>query len=206
MQILTIIGIVLLSLLAVMVFLLIVISFIPVHVYFSSSNDGDILLKIRILFFKLQILPKSKKNNKKEKSEKSKPKDKDEEHEKKSAFEKIKTVIGPLKLLIDRAIWLIRHIRIDNFRLSCISADEDAAEAALDYGRTCAILYPLLGVMRANMKFSDDDVNIVIRCDFERTESFFELDTAVHLRIGYALIASIVFAFKYLKQQIRNNN
>ena len=45
-------------------------------------------------------------------------------------------------------------------------------------------------------------MDVAIRCDFDRTDSVFELDLALHLRIGYALIAAVCAFFKYLKLRL----
>lgn len=94
-----------------------------------------------------------------------------------------------LKLLLDRIFWLLPRAKVKKLHIVSVSAGEDAADAALHYGASCAVLYPLVSYLQTLTRVRKKAVNTNITCDFETAESTFELDIEISISVLLALRA-----------------
>ena len=108
---------------------------------------------------------------------------------------------GTLKLLLERVFWLLPRARVKKLHIVSISAGDDAADTALQYGAICAVLYPLISYIRSRMRVSKKAVDTKIACDFDAPESTFELDTKITFTVWLMLRA----LWQIAKEQILNN-
>ena len=94
-----------------------------------------------------------------------------------------------VRRLFQKLGYIVRHIRIKKLDLTCISGGEDPASAALDYGKTCAVLYPFLGYLESAVRSSPKKMSAEVRCDFDREKSVYAFDTVISLRTFHAVWA-----------------
>lgn len=116
-------------------------------------------------------------------------------------IDSIKETAEAVSLIINKLFWAIKHCRLRKLHLISVSGGEDAAKAAMDYGTACSVLYPMLGLMQSNMKINPKNLHIEIRCDFEREESEFSLDTEISLRVFYVFAALMKIIAKNLLKE-----
>ncbi len=144
-------------------------------VTFELEYDEAFNVKVRYLFIRYKIPDEEKeskqknkkKKEKKQKKKKSKAKDKKSKAE--SSIEKnlgiIKTAFrfkgfDGAKKIIRLAAYAVkkisrllkRHLIIKDLQVVMAVGDEDAAQTAVAYGKTCAYVFPLLGLICNTMK------------------------------------------------------
>ena len=148
---------------------------------------------------KIQLFPlKSKK-----KTDQAKPKkEKRAKHisdEKQSEEEKPGTVGRVLQLLpviAETAGALKRKIRIDHLVLTVVWGAEDAAAAALGYGKANALLGMIWPLLDNNFKVKKCDWNVDV--DYGRTAPEFTADAAITITVGQLLSFAVHYGIKLL--------
>ncbi len=107
---------------------------------------------------------------------------------------------GQLLALFETLPALVRRLfagRLTRLRVTALIAGEDAADAALQYGRVCALLYPALGALAASLRLVRP--RVTIRCDYARQRSLVEGRVAVYLPLGGALYAALRWLLDFIK-------
>ena len=148
-------------------------------------------------------------NEKKKKTPEEKQREKEEKRREKAAKKKkLEETIDLVKLLVKSAgkpvKRLISHIRINDFCIDITASGEDAAKAALNYGKINIAVNSLLTFLYQFVKLRVKKVNIGV--DFESGETKFALYCKVKMRISTALGCGIWFLFRMLKLSLKKNN
>ena len=103
---------------------------------------------------------------------------------------------------------LISHIRVSNFYLFITASGEDAAQAAMNYGKINWLVHTALAVLYNTVKL--DVKKIDITADFTSGKTEYELSCKVKLRLGTAIGCVLWFLFRtaklYLKINSKNAN
>lgn len=207
---------ILLGILLGILLLLFLIMLIRVEVL-ATYNDS-LALTVKILFFRVKILPSEDKpkKEKKKKPEKPKPKKeekpKEEKEKKPSLIQKLKEkkgLSGLLSLLwsaVEIALGalkgLISHIVIKKFDLGILLAGEDAASVAENYGRLCSVVYPAVNIITNATVCRDYNVGIEPTFDPDRkTETY--ADVHAYLRIIFVVWEALKAGVKLLIARIK---
>ena len=148
-------------------------------------------------------------NENKKKTPEEKQREKEEKRREKAAKKKkLEETIDLVKLLVKSAgkpvKRLISHIRINDFCIDITASGEDAAKAALNYGKINIAVNSLLTFLYQFVKLRVKKVNIGV--DFESGETKFALYCKVKMRISTALGCGIWFLFRMLKLSLKKNN
>lgn len=125
--------------------------------------------------------------------------------EEKPPEEKPGTVERLLKLLptvAEAAGALKRKIRIDRLRLAIVWGGENAAAAALGYGRANALLGMIWPLLDNNFKVKDCDFRVDV--DYGRTRPEVAVDAALTMTIGQLLAFGIHYSVKLLMNWSRS--
>lgn len=191
MLVLKILGIVL----AAVVLIICLILLLPVHVMLYTREDGSIKLLYRILFLTFGRHPNPKSpivRIAKELTGLSRLSDLGTV--KRSVEDSgISTTAGQivhiLLLLLERVVWLLQYCTLRRLRINAVCAGEDAAEAAMEYGAVCAVVYPLIGFVEGNMKVRERGLEVSIGCAFDRAVGGFSLEAELTVRIWYVALA-----------------
>lgn len=198
--------------------LILLVSLIRVQVFALYSDD--LTLSLKILFFKIQILPqdeskkkkekkpkKGKKPKKKKKEEEKPEKDKKGEEKKPSLIAKLKDkhgVTGLIELfqsLVNIATGMLKgifsHLVFEKLDVGIALSGEDAASVALTYGKVCSALYPAINILAAATVCRDYNVSIEPVFDPEKPTEVYA-NVHMYLRIIFVLGAAIKAGFRFL--------
>lgn len=102
----------------------------------------------------------------------------------------------------------ISHIRVSNFYLFITASGEDAAQAAMNYGKINWLVHTALAVLYNTVKLNVKKIDIT--ADFTSGKTEYELSCKVKLRLGTAIGCVLWFLFRtaklYLKINSKNAN
>ncbi len=118
------------------------------------------------------------------------------------------TVSETCRILADLLIeigHILKYCTAKKFEIEAVCAEEDAADTAIRYGQCCAAVYPLSGILSANMKVKKKARKIDIRCDFTSGKPSFRYDFLIMVRLGRALAALWRISLKEAKRTYENN-
>lgn len=87
-----------------------------------------------------------------------------------------------------------------HFDLQILVGDEDAADAAITYGRLCSIIYPTITLLDSAMKFRNRAVDI--RCDFEEESTVVRFDGQLNFRPWHFVLFLGGLVINYLKRSV----
>ena len=103
---------------------------------------------------------------------------------------------------------LIGHISVSNFYLFITASGEDAAQAAMNYGKINWLVHTALAVLYNTVKLNVKKIDIT--ADFTSGKTEYELSCKVKLRLGTAIGCVLWFLFRtaklYLKINSKNAN
>ena len=109
-----------------------------------------------------------------------------------------------LKSLINSILWLLKRLKIRNFRINLSVRGYDAADTAIKYGAVCSSIYPIIGFADTNLNFKAKAINIY--SDFEGDAPPFSFSVDIKAEI-FVLLTVLVKAFcEYKKfKDVLNN-
>lgn len=184
---------------------------IPVHV--TVLYDDKINLSIRYLFIKLNILPlgekkpKKEKKAKKEKEKKEKPQENEEEKPKEKKPNKLLEMVkangydGMIEVISNLGHILklyggklFKSVVFDEVEIYSMVATGDSASTAIEYGKTCQKVYPLMGFLCSNNVVKK--YNVVVEPDFLANSSTGEFYLDFHLVVRKVINATVGLVFR----------
>lgn len=215
---------VLIIVLAIIVFFVILLS---VKLSVTVHYDEDITLGVNWLFIKKQLLPTDESKKKKEKKKKPKKEKKAKPDEKKDetvappkekkenlfvrfyhnrgvsgVVELLKNTVNALNGMFGR---IFRAFIIDDLFISLIVGDGDAAQTAIKYGKTCSVVYPLLGVITANMRVHKHRCEVL--ADFAQGKNIARLHAKISVvprrLINAVIIVGVQLLFRVLLKLLK---
>jgi len=140
---------------ALMVFVLLV----PCGVHLRYS--GDFMLWLSYGWLRFRLVPEKEKKNKK-----TKPGQKSNKPKKKI---RIKLTFDVFLSIAEAGLQavkgLLRSIRFKRFKLAVIVSGEDAASAAINYGRACAFASAAYPVFEKSLKNAQTDISVDLEYD-----------------------------------------
>ncbi|MBQ6267466.1 MAG: DUF2953 domain-containing protein [Clostridia bacterium] len=188
-----------------------------VRIVVTVHYNEEILLSVRWLFIKLQLIPKKKpKKEKKKKEKKKKPKEEEPESEivpepkKKKHKDNIfvrfyhnKGFDGVVQLLQDTAAALggmfrrgAKAFTLEELRVHLQVGSYDASETAVKYGRTCAVVYPAMGTIVSKVRVKKHELTVTP--DFMEGKNDAAFHTVVSVRPLLLIHAGTVMLFQML--------
>ena len=87
----------------------------------------------------------------------------------------LKQVGDVLISLLRQLVWLLPRCRVRKLELRAICAEGEPDEAALEYGKLCAAVYPIVGIVDNIIPINRRKLRLDLRCDFEAEKSDFAL-------------------------------
>ncbi len=190
MTVLKVIGIVI----GAILLLIAAVSAMPVSIRLTSKAHQRLKYKLYILGIPVPL-------GKKKENPTKKPKDTQSGGTKKKAISK--PALDELAEIVDslakQFFWLLKRFKISKLHILSISAGDDAADVAMQYGTICAVLYPTISIIEANMKIKRGATDINVVCDFERADPAFELDIKASIIIFHLLKAALSVLFDAVK-------
>ena len=226
MSVLLIIGIIFLSLILLIAFLL------SLRGTLNIKYNGELFISLRVLFVKIRLYPKKDKKRRRQsmsaneakrirktarkralkekerelerKREKAIAKaKKKEEQKKKSVSEKISDGVETVKLISDIATGAVKRftkrIRVRITRLKIKVASSEASKTAIAYGAIVETVNTLLPVMTESKSFKmppREDLDVV--ADFTSQTPEFDIDISLSLRVWHILDIALAAIIKAL--------
>ena len=182
---------------------------IPVRLKFQYSND--LKLSVSYLFFTIRLLPEKPKKEKKKTKEKpaeKKQKEKPEAESKLKNLLKQKGLSGFISIIKDIAALVgksaysfLKHVRLKNNDIYVRVAAEDASDAAILYGQTCAVLYP--SVTLIYQFFHSTNGRITVDVDYEKKDTEIAASGSASVRPFWAakeLVLLLIKGLPYIKE------
>jgi hypothetical protein len=99
---------------------------------------------------------------------------------------------------------LISHIRVSNFYLFITASGEDAAQAAMNYGKINWLVHTALAVLYNTVKLNVKKIDIT--ADFTSGKTKYELSCKVKLRLGTAIGCVLWLLFRTAKLYLKINS
>lgn len=110
------------------------------------------------------------------------------------------TLNDTISLLIDfikELSRLLKHVTAKRFEISAVCHGDDAADAAKNYGRYCAVIYPAAGLVASLIKVKSKGQKIEILCDYSSGDKdSFQYDFVLSVRVFRLLGAFLRLAIK----------
>lgn len=188
---------------------------IKINLSFSFSEDKEFNCFIKILFFKINLLPFSeKKTNKKKHRDKKNNKHVNNEDDKKNAsknkkkdkksfidtLKNVKIYIEPLPKFLKK---LLRGVKIKHLSVVwCISTD-DACETALQYARCCGCFYTLFGIVKSICSVKVDKIRIFP--DFINENSYCIVFLRLQISVGRLLVCVLGYLVTVIIKFLNKN-
>ncbi|MBQ8740566.1 MAG: DUF2953 domain-containing protein [Clostridia bacterium] len=191
--------------------LLLLLLFLPLTVDINYENEFVLKIKYSgITFFDSEKRVNLKKSKKKKRQSKEYTEGTEESAPQKENFfkktYKQKGLLGTVRyfseiliLLLKKIWWVIKRFKFRKFRLNLSVATYDAANTAINYGKICSAVYPVISFLETNADFKAKEINI--NADFDKTDSRFQISTLVTTRVFFWLVAAIAALFEFLKLQ-----
>lgn len=191
-------------LLGLILFFILVLT-IPVHVTFTYSDK--IYLTVRYLFIKLNILPVGEKKQKPKKEKPAKEEEKAEEDAKPkkkmpimdmlkaNGYDGLMEILSNLCRILSR--WggkVFKSVVFDEIEIYITVGTGDSASTAIEYGKACQKVYPLLGFLCANNAVKRYDCSV--EPDFLANHSEGEANVELHLTVRKIINATIAMAVR----------
>ncbi len=111
----------------------------------------------------------------------------------------LQETVGTLMDLIERVFWLLKRCKIARCKIVSICGGEDAP---LDYGTSCAVIYPLVSYFEAVGHLRPRNKEVRIFCDYDRPESALELEVAVRIHLWYLVRALLHIIKKNVEKEV----
>jgi hypothetical protein len=168
-----------------------VIAVLLLPIYVIIKNDGESELKIRFRFLFKTYGDKSNPDNPLLKALKSAIGiDKLSVKTVKSGIKKgglevtLEQTVRVLLSLLKETGDLLSHSVCKKLYVHVISAGDDPADAAINYGICCSFVYPLVGFLKSNLKrVSKRGEDVRIECDFSGGEDSFDYHLVLRVRV-----------------------
>lgn len=180
----------------------------------SLTYNENFTVDVKWLFIKKQVLPGSgEEKEEKPKKEKDKPKKEKPEEEKKQdgpkkdnilvSFYKNQGFSGVMQLLKDTVSAIngmfgsiFKHFVFHELKLYLTVGAGDSAETAILYGKTCAYVFPAMGLITSTCKVKDYHCDI--QPNFMQADKTAVFRTVISFRPIFLTNAVVVLAFKLL--------
>lgn len=176
------------------------------------SADG-LFVRVRVGPISVRVFPLKKKGEKKPAKKKEKATkaaragaEEEQEPEKPKKGGALDLVKAGLPLVGEAAGELKERIRIDLLRMDLLFGGTDAAQTAILFGMSNALIAPLLAVFQQNFEVKEHRVRTAV--DFNEKTITLYLRAAFSARIGQLLSFALRFGWKFLMEYraVKKNN
>lgn len=190
-----------LSIIGFLCLLITIILLLPVKIIIKSDEEGELYLRYKILFKTFGEDPDPNDPIIKTLKELSGITRIEKKNVKKNikAIGYLSTAAEICRLLADfikELGSLLKYCTAKKFHLRLVCSGEDAAEAAINYGKCCTFIYPLTAALGSNMKVRKKGYDVNVICDFTDRKEDFEYDFLLSVKLAHAVAAFFRVALK----------
>lgn len=175
--------------LAVVIFFIVLICFIPVCFHLEYSESG-FCVQLKILFFKFSPGKKKAEKEKTCKVDKAEKKDKEPGNAK-----QLLAVISPA---VDALGRLIRGLVVKRLIMNITLGSRDAFSTAMLYGKTAAGIGALFPFLDRGIKIKQKSISV--NADFEAENISVYMLSDIRIFVGQLIVIAVCFLYKYLRK------
>ena len=99
---------------------------------------------------------------------------------------------------------LLKFCTAKKLQIDIVCTGEDAAQAAINYGKCSSVTYPFLGMVHSVLKVKRGCEKINISCDYNSQNASFEYDILLSVRLCHLLAALIRVAYKEARRNLES--
>lgn len=99
---------------------------------------------------------------------------------------------------------LLKFCTAKKLQIDIVCTGEDAAQAAINYGKCSSVTYPFLGMVHSVVKVKRGCEKINISCDYNSQNASFEYDILLSVRLCHLLAALIRVAYKEARRNLES--
>ncbi|MBE6798835.1 MAG: hypothetical protein E7525_03540 [Ruminococcaceae bacterium] len=180
------------------------------HISFYVKVDSGVAMFLRFWFVKFELPPKKRKIKKKQEETdellKESQKDKNiitKMIKEKGVRETVLELWSVFKPILLKAIEVFKKIKVKRLKLRVITASDDAAKTALEYGGVCAVVYPVLAFLKSVLQFPDKAADVHIDADYDAAEPTLYLDLKLKIRVITVLRAALSVLWSILRSRFK---
>lgn len=109
----------------------------------------------------------------------------------------LKDTLSILIEFIKELSHILKYVTAKRFEISAVCHGDDAADAAKNYGRYCAVIYPAAGLVASLIKIKSKGQKIEILCDYSSGDKdSLQYDFVLSVRVFHLLGAFLRLAIK----------
>ena len=101
----------------------------------------------------------------------------------------LKQVGEVLISLLRQLVWILPRCKMRRLEVRALCAEGEPDEAAMEYGKLCAAVCPIVGIVDHIIPINRRRLRLDLRCDFEAERSDFSLTAVIRARFGSVLRA-----------------
>lgn len=180
------------------------------HAVVYLTVDSGLRVFVRFWFVKIKLPPEKRKKDKSQEKEtellKESKKDKNiiaRMLKEKGVRDTVSELWSVFKPILLKAIELFKKIKVKRFDLRVITASDDAAKTALEYGGVCAVVFPVLSFLKSVMNFPDKITNVHIDADYDADKPTLYLDLKLKIRVISIVSAALSVLWTILKSRFK---
>lgn len=203
-----------LSIVAVIAIIITIILLLPVYIIVRNDENDNMMIRYKLLF--LTFGENSNPNNPVIKAvKKSVGIDIFEKQNLEKNLEDSGTVATArdtcrvLLSLLKEVVAILKYITVNKFDLNIVCVGEDAAKAAISYGTTCSVAYPVVGFINTAMNVKKNAQDVSITCDFDSKEEVLDYHLVISVRIFRLIAAFFRIVFReatYASEQVKKQH
>lgn len=91
--------------------------------------------------------------------------------------------------LLRQVVWILPRCRLRKLEIRAVCAEGEPDDAAMEYGKLCAAVYPIVGVIGNIIPINRRKLLLDLRCDFDAEQSDLSLTAVIRARVGSVLRA-----------------
>ncbi len=187
------------------VFIILLILFTSIKIKIEYNND----LKVEFYFgiFKIpeSLFEKTKKKDKSENNKKSKSKNKNnkliEKIKHKGVYNSFLEVVEFLSPTFKELEKFLKKIKVNPLQIDIKMAGEDAADLAIDYGKFCAVYYPVLKLVETKTTCENIKSNVYVDYVSKSNEIYIKTELKIRLIHGVISGLKIILLFLNFKEK-----
>lgn len=175
---------------------------IPVVLRFDYSAETSLVLKY--LFFKFTLFPRAEKPVKEEKKtdkpqpQVSKIKELKDKHGLRGLLDIFKEIA---KLAGAAALKILKRVKIRELDIYAVAGGDNAAETALLYGEACAVIYPVVNMLKGICRCKK--TGVMVDADYKAKESAAICQAVISIRPVYIAGYGLKFIFKLIPRLMK---
>lgn len=108
----------------------------------------------------------------------------------------VKDTCNILLSLLGQVAWIVKYCTLTKLELRVVCASDEAGDAAVNYGKCCAAIYPAVTTIHGIMNVRPRGEKIDVLCDFFTEESRVTYDIKLRVSVLCVLQAFLKIVFK----------